>query len=414
MKPIEHLLRQTIGLDAASIGSTLIERAVRLRMKARGLKKLEDYQRLLASSSAEWDELVESVIVTETWFFRDQEPFAALACFVRERWLRAPAAAPARLLSVPCSSGEEPYSLVMALLDAGVPRDRFQLDAADLSARALASAKRAVYSKNSFRGKDLEFRDRHFQSIKEGFVLNPALRSGVGFYQGNLLSEAFLADKGTYDFIFCRNLLIYFDRLTQQRALQKIASLLAPAGVLFVGPAELPLVSEHGFVSANMPMAFACCKADNGQAPAALPHLAAGALRPPRPTAPTQPNGESPPVLPGADAKLPAADKPAQGPPTDLETARRLADAGRLKEAAEICEVHLRRYGASAQAYYLLGLVRDARSDPGALDCYRRALYLEPDHYETLLQMALWSQKNGDVARARTFKRRAQRIKLKL
>jgi chemotaxis protein methyltransferase WspC len=62
----------------------------------------------------------------------------------------------------------------------------------------------------------------------------------------------------------------------------------------------------------------------------------------------------------------------------------------------------------------LLGLVRDAVGDTSALDCYRKALYLEPDHYESLLQIALLLQKNGDPVRARTFKSRAQRIKMRL
>jgi chemotaxis protein methyltransferase WspC len=89
-----------------------------------------------------------------------------------------------------------------------------------------------------------------------------------------------------------------------------------------------------------------------------------------------------------------------------------LADAGHLTEAAKICEAHLRETRASAQAYYLLGLVREASGEPGAIDCYRKALYLEPNHYESLLQMALLLQKNGDAIRARTFKSRAQRIRL--
>jgi len=73
----------------------------------------------------------------------------------------------------------------------------------------------------------------------------------------------------------------------------------------------------------------------------------------------------------------------------------------------------LRQDGASAEVYYLLGLVRDAAGDPGAIDCYRKALYLEPEHYETLLQMALCSEKDGDHARARAYKNRAQRARLK-
>jgi len=74
-----------------------------------------------------------------------------------------------------------------------------------------------------------------------------------------------------------------------------------------------------------------------------------------------------------------------------------------------ICEHHLREYGASAEAYYLLGLVLDAESNSKAIEYYRKALYLEPDHYETLLQMAVLSQRNGDADRADRFKRRARR-----
>jgi chemotaxis protein methyltransferase WspC len=91
--------------------------------------------------------------------------------------------------------------------------------------------------------------------------------------------------------------------------------------------------------------------------------------------------------------------------------AQRLADVGHLEEAAEICEAHLRLAGPSAQAYYLLGLTRDARKDSASADFYRKALYLEPNHYETLLQMALLSQKNGDSERAFAFQSRAQKLK---
>ena len=75
MQRIEALLRKEIGLDAASIGSSLIERTIRLRMKQHGLKHVQAYRDLLAHSAAELRELIESVVVTETWFFRDREPF---------------------------------------------------------------------------------------------------------------------------------------------------------------------------------------------------------------------------------------------------------------------------------------------------------------------------------------------------
>lgn len=260
MKTIEDLLRQRIGLDAAALGPLPFQRAVRAQMKLLGLKKVAEYQRLVKRSPEPWLELVESVVVGETWFFRDPQSFAALVRLVLGEWLPAHPASPLRLLSVPCASGEEPYSMAMALLEAGLPPARFYLDAADLSPRALARASRGVYGKNSFRGEDLEFRRRFFQPAQEGYVLEPAVRHCVHFCQGNLLSPNFLAGKNAYDFIFCRNLLIYFDRHGRHKALARIEQLLAPAGVLFVSPAEQPLALAHGFVSAHIPGSFACRK----------------------------------------------------------------------------------------------------------------------------------------------------------
>jgi chemotaxis protein methyltransferase WspC len=96
----------------------------------------------------------------------------------------------------------------------------------------------------------------------------------------------------------------------------------------------------------------------------------------------------------------------------ELEKARQLADAGRLQDAAAMCERYLDSDNSdSAQGWYLLGLIRDASGDDSAMECYRKALYLKPDHYETLLQMAMFWQKNGESARARIFKARAERAK---
>jgi len=481
MNRIESLLRKEIGLDAASIGSSAIERTVRLRMKNLHLKNSADYEQLLDSSRAELDELVEAVVVTETWFFRDRDPFNAFLGLALE-WLGQHPAGTLRVLSVPCSSGEEPYSLAIALLDAHILPDRFVINAVDISTHAVARAKQAVYGKNSFRGKELAFRDRHFRQTVvvspsppstplsggqkgegrgleggEGhktiaYALNRHVRECVQFFRDNLLGDAFLAGHAPYDFIFCRNLLIYFDRATQVRALEKLHRLLAPQGVLFVGPAETPLVAGNGFVNANLAMAFACRKSatktdprsGNARTAAAgvLPVVRDGSLPPQK--APGFPAARQLPA-PGRVPASAAARRPsatftsgaperasaaAAGPsaarppsavllrrtgsvppraPSDLEAARQLADAGHLKEAATVCQAHLRSQGPSAQAYYLLGLLRDACGDPQAIEYYRKALYLEPTHYETLLQMSLLLEKTGDAAGARIFKLRAAR-----
>jgi chemotaxis protein methyltransferase WspC len=438
MTRIEQLLRGRIGLDSATIGASSIQRIVRLRMKALGVGDVRAYEGLLNQSGAEWTELLETIVVKETWFFRDGEPFDTFVRLLRECRSASLTKRPVRVLSIPCSTGEEPYSLVIALLEAGVRPETFQVDAADISTRALVKARRAIYGRNSFRGKDISFRDRYFHHTKEGYVLCPAVRSAVRFFEGNILDSNFLPGKETYDIIFCRNLLIYFDRQTQARALKQASRLLSSSGFLIVGAAEQPLAFENGFVSANIPMAFACRKQPaaspiNGSTrshparllklpPVAEPRdrqLPASDPSPPQRPAPSSP-GPSPNTLgagvfgdnpqksaPGMEVKKAPALLP------DLTEARRLADAGKLKEAASLCEAHLRTDASSAQAWYLLGLVSDALSDPLAVECYRKALYLNPNHYETLLQMALLAEKCGDLARARTFRQRAARLKPK-
>ena len=129
MKAIEDLLRDRIGLDASSIGSSLIERCVRLRMKALGIADVAGYVRRLRADDSEWRELVESVVVPETWFFRDRQAFDALIQNLIAEWIPRQSMHSLRILSAPCSTGEEPYSLAMALLDAGwLPSSRHGRD----------------------------------------------------------------------------------------------------------------------------------------------------------------------------------------------------------------------------------------------------------------------------------------------
>src|SRR5690242_3881113 len=109
----ETLLKQTMGLDAASVGAAAIERAVRARVSAVGLNDMRVYWELVNTSRAELQALIEAVVVPETWFFRDREAFTVLARIAREEWLPTHGEGSLRLLSVPCSSGEEPYSMAM-------------------------------------------------------------------------------------------------------------------------------------------------------------------------------------------------------------------------------------------------------------------------------------------------------------
>ena len=395
----ENLLKNAMGLDTASIGSSTIERAVRRRMATIGLEQPADYWQEVRRSKIELQELIEAVVVPETWFFRDREAFTSLVRLVTEEWRPAHPTRVLRLLSAPCSTGEEPYSMIMSLLDGGFTPQQLHVDAVDISARALAHAARGVYGSNSFRGTSLAFRERYFEPAANDYALPEWLRSMVTFRQKNLLAPDFSPHQQPYDVIFCRNLLIYFDKYTQGLVLKTLARLLAPDGFLFVGPAEGFLASCSGFASVNQAMSFAYRKTSAPSVERQIP-----ISKSPKPVKVATPPGV-PRIIPTQILTAPVS-----APPPDLEAARRWADAGRLQEAAAWCEANLTEQGPSSETYFLLGLVRDAMGDrTGAAEFYRKVIYLEPEHVEALMQLALVSEAQGDAAAAGRLRARARK-----
>ncbi|HWX00616.1 CheR family methyltransferase [Collimonas sp.] len=401
----ETMLKRTMGLDIQSIGRPMLERALQERQGSCGVADLDAYWQLLQISEQEQLQLIESVIVPETWFFRNREAFLEMAQ-LQQRWPRLISASqPLRILSLPCSTGEEPYSIAMALLDAGVPPPHFQIDAIDISPQSLHVARQAVYGKNSFRGDYLSFRDRYFALNEQGYALSETVRQQVRFAQSNLFAADLLAAQAPYDIIFCRNLLIYFDRATQHQAVTILIRRLAPEGLMFVGPAESALMMLHELTPIKAPMAFAFRQGAPKQEAARTalsPAVAYVPLAPaPRTTAAR-----------GTPARARTATGNSAKPPAQasLATAQLLADQGKLKEAAAICEQFIRQHGASAAAYYLSGVIHDAADrKQAAADCYRKALYLEPNHADAMTHLAALLQTLGDHAGAKLLQQRARR-----
>lgn len=407
---IEALLKEAMGLHAASIGSASVERAVRVRLAACGARTIDDYWHRLKGSRAELQELIEVVVVPETWFSRDREAFAELTRVAREEWRPSRPGAVRRLLSVPCSTGEEPYSMAMALFDAEFSTERFVIDALDISERSLAQARGGVYGKNSFRGSDLAFRDRYFEPADDGHRVKDVVRRAVRFQRGNVLAADFLSGVEPYDAIFCRNLLIYFDEPTQDRTIAKLCRMLTDQGLLFVGPAESSTLLDHDLVSAKVPLAFAFRRmprrtaAQPSQPPAA--HGAALAAAP-------KLNGHAAHRNNHAGKPLKQAPTPAPEPiaPDRIDEAFTLANQGRLEEAAALCEEQLRTHGPSAPAFYLMGLICSADGRLSAADrCYRKALYLDQNHHDALVHLALLLEQQGDAHGAKLLRGRAQKL----
>ncbi|MGU3349620.1 CheR family methyltransferase [Pseudomonas monsensis] len=402
-------LKERIGLDVTSVGPAIIERAVRQRTTLSQAAHSDEYWQLLQGSRDEQQALIEAVIVPETWFFRYPESFATLGKLARKRLDELNNMRALRILSLPCSTGEEPYSIAMALLDAGLKPHQFKVDGMDVSPLSVDKARRALYGKNSFRGQDLDFRERHFTAEQDGHRVSDAVREQVRLQAGNVLDPTLLASEPPFDFVFCRNLLIYFDQPTQQQVFAVLKRLTHVDGVLFIGPAEGSLLGRLGMRSIGIPQSFAFSR-HNDPAPELL------SLPTPTPLPVRQPlrSPPPPPVRPrpfASVAPLPVSSKSANpDAATLLANIAALANEGKSAEARAACEQFLRSHEPVAQVFYWLGLLSDvAGSALEAQSYYRKALYLEPQHPEALMHLAALLQAQGDSAGARRLQERAAR-----
>jgi len=383
------LLRARIGLEHTSVGKGAVESAIRARMDALSVASQEVYLELLRDGPGELDALVEEIVVPETWFFREPAAYALL----RERALsRAPSASePYRVLSVPCATGEEPYSIAMALLDAGVDPAAFRVRGVDVSRRALALAERAVYREISFRG-GVSHYERYFEPHDGGRRVVTRARAQVQLAFGNVLEGTLCAGE-QFDVVLCRNLLIYLDRDARVRAFRNLRRLLRPEGLLLVGHAEAAVAMEHGFVRTGDAQCFAFAEAGARPAASRLPAKRSIPARPAR----------------RARSERPARASTVRRELDSLEALRALADRGELGEARRRCEALLSAE-SSAPAYALLGVVCQAAGDlPAARQAFERALYLEPGCYEALLHLALIHERAGQRELASNYRKRAER-----
>lgn len=398
LQNIERMLRQSIGLQAESVGRSAISSAVGRRMAVLDLGSIREYVQHLSATDSELSELIETVVIPETWFFRDSRPFQVLKRVAAEL-NAARRGLPLRALSVPCSTGEEPYSIVMTLLEAGLPPAQIQVDAIDVSRRALQFAQTGSYGSHSFRGEqDPAVLARYFQREGARYRICESVRERVQFRHGNLLDPTLPASEGSYDVVFCRNLMIYFDEQAKRTAYGVLQRALAAHGLLFVGHAECGTVPASLFHSAGHAFGFAFRK---GPAPASRPE-------PRRPAPPRKPRSVSTPAPKSPPAAKAPAAPAAEGHP--LESARQLADLGRLAEARDICKAHIHDPDRNAEAYFLLGIVEAAESNADtAEDALRKALYLQPRHYEALVQLALLLEQRGDRVGAARLRQRADR-----
>jgi chemotaxis protein methyltransferase CheR len=238
---VASLVRHVAGIDLRPGKEGLVRSRLASRLRALGIDSFDDYlARLDADASgAELVLLLDAITTNKTSFFREPEHFRILQDEVLPDF--AARTTGLRVWSAGCSSGEEPYTTAIVLREALDAR-RFadaRVLATDLSTRVLARAREGVYAEELLADVPPQLVARHFGPSGRGERLvrvADETRACVRFARLNLMSSWPM--KGPFDVIFCRNVMIYFDKATQERLVNRFASLLAPGGWLFVGHSE--------------------------------------------------------------------------------------------------------------------------------------------------------------------------------
>lgn len=237
---LRDLIRDRFGIWYDDQKRFLLLSRLSTRLAKRGIETYGSYVHFLRYDPRredEWTDLASVLSNNETYFFRERAQLKALASKILDDFLqRSPRV---RLWSAACSSGEEPYSLAMTLLETAKISDAMlSIRATDISPRVLQLAGEGFYRALSFRATEPAMIQKWFRPQGDGFVVDERVKRLVSFARLNLLDGAAVAGEGPFDAIFCRNVLIYFDKPTQKRVVESFAKALRPGGYLFLGHAE--------------------------------------------------------------------------------------------------------------------------------------------------------------------------------
>jgi chemotaxis protein methyltransferase WspC len=385
----ERLLRlckqviRRVGFKKSVLTEKMVQKAVNSRISSLELKDNESYYNKLQQSNEEFQVLVELLVNNETWFFRDPIVFEFLIEGIVKK--QSPRKVPIKILVAPCSSGEEPYSILMSLIDSGFEPNRVSIDACDISIQALEKAEIGKYTKHSFRGKNLEYLDRYFHREGDEYTIRQDIREGVRFSSVNLIDSSFFENLESYDMIFCRNLLIYLHEEAQVQLLELLKRLMHPESVLVVSPSEIEIVRKFGLYAQSY-----------------HDHLIYFTNRT------VSANVANHKVIKPRKVEKENLSKMDQ----TLDSVETLANAGQYGEAIRRCKTYIKGHQDSERAYFLLGVLKQAQgNDREAESFFHKAVYLNPKFHQALIYLSLVEEKKGEHTKAALFKQRADRCK---
>ncbi len=235
---VRALIYGRAGISLATSKQEMVYSRIARRLRAMGFKSFEDYLNALESGrmEEEWESFINALTTNLTSFFREEHHFPILKDFVKSR------PGPVEVWCSASSTGEEPYSIAITLCEAlGTLTPKAKIVATDIDTNVLATAEAGIYSLDKLGKMPSDLVRRYFQKgtgKNEGMVrVRKELRDMVTYRQLNLLDDRWPL-RGGFDAIFCRNVMIYFDKPTQGKILSKFVGLLKPDGLLFAGHSE--------------------------------------------------------------------------------------------------------------------------------------------------------------------------------
>jgi chemotaxis protein methyltransferase CheR len=238
----EFLYRRT-GMVLTETKRYFVERRVVERMLSTSSGGFEEYfARLRADLRGEIEQFVNAFTINETYFFREEHQLACLSSDLLAARLKMKARGePIRIWSVPCSTGEEPYSIAIWLLEHWPHVDEHEIEivGSDIDTNALALARAGVSGKRALMRLPPKLVDKYFEADGAGsWRIVDDLRRSVLFTAANIVDRAQTAPHGRFDVIFCRNVLIYFDDLSRRNAAENLFENLLPGGFICLGHTE--------------------------------------------------------------------------------------------------------------------------------------------------------------------------------
>ncbi len=261
---IQSLIHERTGMQFDNGKSDILMDKLSPLVIERGFGSYLDYYYLLKydpSARVEWQNVINALSVPETYFWRELDQVRALVQTLVPQWHARNAGSKLRIWSAACATGEEPLTIAIALNEAGwFERASIEIVASDASTKAIDRAVRGVYRERAFRNLPPALRDRYFEREGSDWRVRTDIHSRVNWGLANLMEEDQISHLADADFIFCRNVFIYFSESAIGRVVRSFSRHIRPPGYLFVGAAESLIRLTTDFTLTEIDDAFVYLK----------------------------------------------------------------------------------------------------------------------------------------------------------